>query len=68
MAWIERGGSLLPIVLRHQIGARLALLAAPAETFLRDIILAGPALFARLANLGLLANALRHSGLACFDN
>jgi hypothetical protein len=48
-------------VLRHQASARPALLAAPAEALLRDVILARAALLAALPYSRLLANALSHN-------
>jgi hypothetical protein len=58
---IEVGRSFLFALFRHHRGARAALLTAPAEPLLRDVVLARPAIFPSLTNEGLLANGLSHS-------
>src|SRR5262245_53746646 len=63
VAGIEGGWSLQFFLFRHHRDAPPALLTAPAETLLRDVVLARPAVFAGLTYEGLLANGLSH-GLA----
>jgi hypothetical protein len=61
VAGIEVGRSFLFALFRHHRGARAALLTAPAEPLLRDVVLARPAIFPSLTYEGLLANGLNHS-------
>src|SRR5262245_21532465 len=61
VAGVEVGWSLQLALLGHRGAARGALLTAPAETLLRDVVLARPAVFAGLTYEGLLANGLTHS-------
>ena len=61
VAGIEVGRSFLFALFRHHRGARAALLTAPAEPLLRDVVLARPAIFPSLTDEGLLANGLSHS-------
>ena len=61
VAGIDVGRSFLFALFRHHRGARAALLAAPAQTLLRDVVLARPAIFPSLTYEGLLANGLNHS-------
>src|SRR5262245_18943847 len=63
MAGVEGRWSLQFFLFRHHRGAPPALLTAPDETLLRDVVLARPAVFAGLTYEGLPANGLRH-GLA----
>jgi hypothetical protein len=60
VAGIEVARSFLFALFRHHRGARAALLTAPAEPLLRDIVLARPAIFPSLTDEGLLANGLSH--------
>jgi hypothetical protein len=65
VARIEVGRSFLFALLRHRRAGPAALLTAPAETVLRDVVFARPAIFAGLADEGLLANRLSHSLRPC---
>jgi hypothetical protein len=61
VAGIKGERSLQFAVFRHRSRIRPALLTAPAEMFLRDVILTRPAVFAALSYSGLLANGLSHN-------
>lgn len=61
VAGIKGERSLQFAVFRHRSRVRPALLTAPAEMFLRDVILTRPAVFAALSYSGLLANGLSHN-------
>jgi len=65
VAGIDVGRSFLFALFRHHRRARAALLAAPAEPLLRDVVLARPAIFPSLTDEGLLANGLSHSLRPC---
>src|SRR5262249_2254911 len=67
VAGIEGRWSLQFALFRHHRGAPPAFLPAPAETLLRDVVLARPAVFAGLTYEGLLANGLSH-GLALVNS
>src|SRR6516165_1682106 len=62
---IEVGRSFLFALFRHHRGARAALLTAPAQTLLRDVVFARPAIFPSLTDESLLANGLSHSLRPC---
>jgi hypothetical protein len=65
VAGIEVRRSFLFALFRHHRGARAALLTAPAEPLLRDVVLARAAIFPALTYQGLLANGLRHTLRPC---
>src|SRR6516165_3784684 len=65
VAGIEVGRRFLLALFRHHRGARAALFTAPAQTLLRDVVLARPAVFPSLTDESLLANGLSHSLRPC---